>query len=86
MITRNVHLIWALMLGLTLLTFIIGHYEKSGVYFMLFLLFTAAIKSYFIIHEYMGLRGVSRLWQMIMYGWLTIVMLGISIPYLISFF
>lgn len=80
----NVHNLWLLMLLLTMITYAMGKFGFSGVFVMLFLLFTATIKSIFIIRDYMELRGVSLLWRVIMFGWLSTVCLSIAITYIIS--
>lgn len=80
----NVHTIWLAMLVLTVLTYAMGALGLGGAKVMLLLMVVAAIKSTFIIRDFMGLRGVSLLWRVIMYGWLIFVVTGISIAYLIS--
>jgi len=80
----NVHALWITMLLLTLSTYGMGEFGLSGAAVMLFLLLTAAIKATFIIRDFMGLRGVSLLWRVIMYGWLLIVCIAIAITYIIS--
>ncbi len=80
----NIHTIWLTMVVLTFSTYTMGKLGYSGATVMLFLLLTAAVKAIFIIREYMGLRGVSLLWRVIMYGWLLFVCVTIAIAYIIS--
>ena len=80
----NIHSIWLLMMLLTLTTYFIGELGYYGMAPVLFLLLTAMIKGGLIIRDFMELKGVSLLWRAIMYGWLSVVCLGISIPYIIS--
>lgn len=80
----NAHTLWLLMLALTLATYAVGQLAYTGPAAMLFLLLTALIKSTVIIRDFMGLRGVSLLWRVIMYGWLWTVILAIGITYLVS--
>jgi ABC-type transport system involved in cytochrome c biogenesis permease subunit len=80
----NIHTIWLLLVLLTLSTYLFGHYQSSGFSVVLFLIATAIIKSVLIMREFMELRGVSLMWRIIMYGWLTIVCLGIIISYAVS--
>jgi len=80
----NVHLIWVLMVFLTLLAYAMGKLGTGGVTAMLILLITAGIKATFIIRDFMELRGVSLLWRVIMYGWLFTVCITIAITYIIS--
>ena len=80
----NIHSIWLAMILLTLSTYAMGKLETSGAVVMIFLLLTAATKATFIIRDYMELRGVSFLWRVIMYGWLTTVCIAIAISYFIS--
>jgi len=84
--TINIHLIWALMMLLTLGSYFIGESGSGGVVAMLFLLSAAVVKSVLIIRDFMELRGVSFLWRAIMYGWLIIVSLSIAIIYIISIY
>ena len=80
----NVHILWMAMLLLTLCTYIMGKLEYSGTAVMLLILLIAGIKAVFIIRNFMELRGVSLLWRVIMYGWLSVVCTSIAITYLIS--
>jgi hypothetical protein len=84
--TINIHLIWALMMLLTLGAYFIGESGSGGVVAMLFLMSAAGVKSVLIIRDFMELRGVSFLWRAIMYGWLIIVSLSIAIIYIISMY
>ena len=80
----NIHTIWLAMLVLTLITYAMGKLEYSGAAAVFFILTTAATKATFIIRDYMELRGVSLLWRVMMYGWLSVVCLSIAITYIIS--
>ena len=72
------------MILLTLSTYAVGELGYSGVGIVMFVLLAAIIKSCFIIRDFMELKGVSRIWQIIMYGWLGTVCFAISVTYLIS--
>ncbi len=80
----NVHILWLAMMLLTMITYAMGKLDLNGAAVMLFLLLTAAVKATFIIRDFMELRGVSLLWRVIMYGWLSIVCASIGITYIIS--
>lgn len=80
----NIHSLWIALLLLTLITYAMGKLGFSGAVVMLFLLLTAATKAMFIIRDFMGLRGVSLLWRVLMYGWLQVVCIAIAITYIIS--
>jgi hypothetical protein len=80
----NIHSLWLAMLFLTMTTYAMGKLDFSGAAVMSFLLLTAAAKATFIIRDFMELRGVSLLWRVIMYGWLTTVCISIAITYFIS--
>ena len=80
----NIHTAWIMMMLLTLSTYAIGEQAYSGVTVVLLLLLTAAIKSSLLIRDFMELKGVSLLWQVIMYGWLGTVCLAIAITYMMS--
>lgn len=72
------------MLLLTIFTYALGKLGYSGIYAVIFLLVTAAIKGTIIIRDFMELRGVSFLWRALMYGWLWIICVAIAITYFIS--
>lgn len=80
----NIHTIWLAMIVLTMSTYAMGKLGYSGLGIVLILLITAAIKSIFIIRDFMELRDVSLLWRVMMYGWLWTVTLAITIAYIIS--
>ena len=80
----NIHSIWLTMMVLTITTYAFGKVGYSGIAVTSFLLIAAATKATFIIREFMGLRGVSLLWRVIMYGWLSVVCFAITITYVIS--
>ncbi len=83
-ITYNIHLIWVVMMLLTLCSYFVGEVGSGGVVSVMILLLAAAIKAVLIIRDFMELRGVSFLWRAIMYGWLSVVCLSIGIAYLVS--
>jgi len=72
------------MMLLTLSTYVLGKMGLAGITVVLLLLLTTLIKGGLIIRDFMELQGVSLLWQVIMYGWLTVVCLAIGIAYIIS--
>jgi hypothetical protein len=80
----NIHLIWVVMMLLTLGSYFIGESGSGGVVAMLFLLSAAVVKSVLIIRDFMELRGVSFLWRAIMYGWLIVVISSIAVIYMIT--
>jgi hypothetical protein len=41
----------------------------------------AGIKSVLVILDFMALRGVSRLWQALLFGWVGAVLLTIGLTY-----
>ena len=80
----NIHSLWLTMMVLTITTYGLGKLGYSGIAVMSFLLLTAATKATFIIRDFMGLRGASLLWRVIMYGWLLVVCTTIAITYVIA--
>ncbi len=72
------------MVLLTLSTYAMGKLDFNGIAVVLFILLTTAIKGGLLIRDFMELKGVSLLWQVIMYGWLTTVWLAIAVSYIIS--
>jgi cytochrome c oxidase subunit IV len=80
----NVHTIWVILVMLTLSTYLFGHFHSTGNLIVFMIVLIAIIKSIFIMREFMGLKGVSLLWKMIMYGWLMVVSSAILIAYAVS--
>jgi len=80
----NVHTIWLLMVALTLTTYAVGQLGFSGLGVIFFVLLTTLIKGAVIIRDFMELKGVSLIWQLIMYGWLSAVCFAIATAYYIS--
>ena len=83
-IRYNINTIWLAMLVLTLSTYIMGKLDFNGINVTFILLLTVITKAYFIINDYMELRGVSLLWRVIIYGWLWCMCISIAITYLVS--
>ena len=71
------------MILLTLSTYTLGKTGYSGKIAMMILLATAIAKATIIIRDFMGLRGVSLIWRVLMYGWLWLIVISIAISYLI---
>ena len=82
----SVNTVWIVMMILTLTTYGIGKLGFSGLFITFILLSTALLKSYYVIADFMELKGVSLLWRAIMYGWLWTVCLAIAITYIISIY
>jgi cytochrome c oxidase subunit 4 len=80
----NANAIWVSLLLLTAFTYFMGELRYSGATAMLIILMIAAIKGSLIMRDFMGLKNVSLLWRIIMYGWLSIVCVTIAITYVIS--
>lgn len=80
----NIHTIWATLILLTLMTYGLSQIDASGTAIMLVLMVAAFIKGVLIIREFMELKGVSLIWKLIMYGWLTIVCLSIVVAYIVA--
>jgi hypothetical protein len=80
----NAHIIWIVMMLLTLSTYCIGLFGYSGISIVLLLMSTVVVKGVLIIRDYMELRGVSLLWRILMYGWLWLVCIVIASSYIVS--
>ena len=80
----TIHTLYLVLLALTLSSYLLGELVKSGLWAMLYLLFTAVIKGSLIIRDFMGLNSVSLLWRVIMYGWLWGVCLILSTIYIMG--
>ncbi|GAA4808904.1 hypothetical protein GCM10011365_17020 [Marinicella pacifica] len=79
----NIHTVWLMLVLLTLITYCLSFIDTNGTAIMLVLMTVAFVKGVMIIRDYMGLKGVSLLWKIIMYGWLTVVCLVILVAYLL---
>jgi len=80
----NIHTVWLMLVLLTLITYGLSFIDANGTVIMLVLMIVVFCKGVMIIRDYMGLKGVSLLWKVIMYGWLTVVILAIVVAYLVS--
>ena len=69
---------------LTLFSYTVGKLGVSGELAVFLLLLVSLIKGIFIIRDFMGLRGVSLIWRILMYGWIWTVISVIAITYSIS--
>ncbi len=77
----SIHTIWVVLVMLTFSTYAMGTLGFSGLPVVIVLLLTTAIKGILIIRDFMELHGVSLLWRVIMYGWLWVVIIAISMTY-----
>jgi cytochrome c oxidase subunit IV len=64
--------IWLLLMGLSVVTFLIGQAGLSGLWAALLVLGFAVIKGQLIGDYYMGLRWVSGFWRWTIVIWLVI--------------
>ncbi|KAA3641385.1 MAG: hypothetical protein DWP95_06915 [Proteobacteria bacterium] len=79
----NIHTVWLMLVLLTLITYGLSFIDANGTAIMMILMVVAFAKGVMIIRDYMELKGVSLLWKLIMYGWLSIVCLAIVVAYLL---
>lgn len=80
MSTRRIHLIWALLLLATLLTWWLGESGsavRAEFISAVIVLGLAAFKGYLIAMDYMELRHAPRLWRSLVLGWLLVVTLAL---------
>lgn len=80
----NIHLVWLIMMALTLLTYAIDTLNYAGFWVAGILLVTTGFKGVLIIRDFMELKGVSFIWRALMYGWLWAIILAIGITYTLS--
>ena len=80
----NIHTVWLTLVLLTLITYGLSYLNANGTVIMLVLMVIALAKGVMIIRDYMELKGVSLVWKLIMYGWLSIVCLAIVVAYLLT--
>lgn len=77
--TKTIDRVWLVLLGATLLTFAVAETGMAGAGFpaMLFIFALACGKSALVILHFMELRRAPFLWRLVLFGWLTVVTLGI---------
>lgn len=77
--TTTLDRIWLVLLGATLLTFGVAESGMAGAGFpaVLFIFALAYGKSALVILHFMELRKAPFLWRFVLFGWLTVVTLGI---------
>lgn len=72
--TRSLDVVWGLLLLGTGLTWWLGESGHAGPKAVMAILVIAAVKGFFVIREFMALRGVRLLWQAVVIGWLLIAL------------
>ena len=81
MSARRLDALFVLLLLATGLTWWLGERGAGGAPAMLAVLGIAGVKSAYVILDFMALRGVRRLWQALVLGWLGLVLLLIVLAY-----
>jgi hypothetical protein len=80
----NIRRLDFVFLGLLLatgLTWWLGERGSGGAAIMALVLAIAGVKSVYLILDFMALRGVRRMWQALVLGWLGLVLLLIALAY-----
>lgn len=80
MSARRIHLIWALLLLATALTWWLGESGsavRAEFVSAIIVLGLAVFKGYLIAMDYMELRHAPRLWRALVLGWLVVVALAL---------
>lgn len=80
----NVHIVWLALMLLTLSTYVLGELGKGGTAAVVLVITMAGAKGSFIIRDFMQLKGVSMIWQLLMYGWLWVTCSTITVTYILS--
>lgn len=78
---RRLDVVWMLLLLATGITWWVGERHAGGPAAVALVMVIAGIKSVLVIGEFMALRGVKRVWQAIVGGWLLIVLALIALAY-----
>lgn len=80
----NVHrldLIFAFLVAATGVTWFVGESGSAGPVAVGVILGLALVKGWMVIREFMALRRASALWNLIVGGWLTLVLALIATTY-----
>ncbi len=82
--TKQLTIIWAVLIALTISTAYVGFLELSGLAIVGFLLLTVTIKGQLIIDYYIGLKNVRGFWRLAMLGFVYVIPVIIFAGYYLS--
>lgn len=73
--------IWLLLVGLTLVTYVIGLLGLGSGGMALLVLAIAGVKAQLVADHFMGLRRVSGFWRPLIAAYLLVLVLGIALAF-----
>lgn len=76
--------VWLLLLLLTLVTLAVGEMQLGGLSVAVFVLAMTLVKGQLVASWFMGLRRAPLLWQVVMTGYLVVVVAAIAIAYVLG--
>lgn len=82
--TNVINRIWFLLMGATLVTYVLGESGWVGQHgrIALAVMFALAfIKAFFVAYDFMELRHAPSLWRRLVLGWLVLVISAIMLAY-----
>ena len=74
-------LVWFVLIGITMLSVIVGDYSEGGHAITMFVLGMVYIKGQLIVDHFMGLREVKLIWRVLLTGYLLFVVGLIALSY-----
>ncbi|MBI4755768.1 MAG: cytochrome C oxidase subunit IV family protein [Betaproteobacteria bacterium] len=78
---RRLDLVFAFLVAATGVTWVVGESGSAGPAAVALILGLAFAKGWLVIREFMVLRRASLLWNLIVGGWLTLVLAIIALTY-----
>jgi hypothetical protein len=81
---NRANIIWLILVAATALTFELGEHGATGSVALAILLGLTWLKGYLIISDFMELRHAQRLWQILIGGWLCLIIAVITFAYAIG--
>jgi caa(3)-type oxidase subunit IV len=72
--------VWLVLMGLTLVVFMIGQTDLNGTSIVTLLLFSTLLKTQLVADYFMGLKHSRPLWRLIVlvYLWVIVAMIGLA--------
>ena len=78
---NRANIVWLILVAATALTFELGKHGATGRATLAILLGLTWLKGYLIISDFMELRHAQRMWQILIGGWLCLVVATIALAY-----
>ena len=80
-IARRLDLVFAFLVAATGVTWLVGETGSAGPAAVALILGLALVKGWLVIREFMLLRRASLLWNLVVAGWLVLILATIALTY-----